>query len=382
VSARATRADGFDVVIAGAGIIGLACAAELASARCSVLVLERAARIATGATSRNSGVVHAGLYYPPGSLAARACIEGRELTLAHCREYGVAHRELGKLVVACVPGEIEQLEALCANARASGAREVELVDAAFVRAREPHVRALAALYSPKTAIVDAVGLAQSFAARAERGGALCLSEREVVSLERAGESWCVGVREPDGELSSVRAGVVIDAAGLAADRIAALAGIDVDVAGLRIHPCKGSYFALAPGAPLAFRGLVYPLPHGGGLGVHATLDLAGRVRFGPDAEYVAPEARDDLRVDPAKASAFARAIARYAPAIRAEWLAPDEAGMRPKLARAGEPFRDFVVREESANGAPGFVSCVGIESPGLTAAASIARTVASLVAGR
>lgn len=380
MSAPARVADGVDVVVVGAGVVGLASAAALASAGRGVVVLERAARIATATTSRNSGVLHAGLYYPPGSLAAHACVEGRALTVARCRERGIDWRETGKLVVACAPDEVPRLEALAANARACGAPDVELVDAAFARAREPHVRAVAALWSPRTGIVDAVGLAASFAAEAEASGAACLTSREVVGLARTRDGWRVDVREPDGARGAIAALAVVDAAGLEADRVAALAGIDVDAAGLRLHPCKGSYFALAPGAPLAFCGLVYPLPGGGGLGVHATLDLGGRVRFGPDAEYVAPEARDDVRVDPAKAAAFARAIARYAPGIREEWLAPDDAGVRPKLAGPGEPFRDFVVREESAHGAPGFVSCVGIESPGLTAAASLARRVAALLA--
>jgi L-2-hydroxyglutarate oxidase LhgO len=169
----------------------------------------------------------------------------------------------------------------------------------------------------------------------------------------------------------------VNAAGLAADRVAALAGIDVAAAGYRQHPCKGDYFALVPAAPFRFAGLVYPVHGAAGLGVHVTLDLGGRVRFGPDAHYV--EAID-YAIDPAKAAAFAEAAGRYAPGLRAEWLTPDQSGIRPKLQAPGEPFRDFVIAEESARGLPGLVNLLGIESPGLTASLAIAERVAGLLA--
>ena len=251
---------------------------------------------------------------------------------------------------------------------------------------EPDVRAVAALHSPATGIVDAHALCLSFAAEAEAHGAAIALGREVVAIEAAAPGFRIAARNAAGERESLSAASVVSAAGLASDRVAALAGIDVDARGLRQHFCKGDYFALAPGAPLHFERLVYPVPAGAGaeptsspgLGVHVTLDLGGRVRFGPDAEYVD---RLDYAVDPDKAESFARAAQRYLPALRAAWLTPDQAGIRPKLAAPGEAFRDFSIEEQSASGLPGFVHLAGIESPGLTAAPAIAQRVVALLAG-
>ena len=241
------------------------------------------------------------------------------------------------------------------------------------------MRALAALASPRTGIVDAHALALSYLAEAEAHGGQLALRAEVEALAPADGGWRVAARSGGGERAEVLAAFVVNAAGLASDRVAALAGVDLDAAGYRLHLCKGDWFALAPGAPLRFERLVYPLPGGAGLGVHVTLDLGGRVRFGPDAEYV-PAPRYD--VDPAKAAQFAAAAGRYLPELRAEWLSPDSAGVRPKLAGPGEAFRDFVVSEEAGRGLPGLVNLIGIESPGLTAAPAIAERVADLVEGR
>jgi D-amino-acid oxidase len=217
----------------------------------------------------------------------------------------------------------------------------------------------------------------SLLADAEAHGAVLLLHHAVRALERAGGDWRVEARVAgEAERQSVRCGVVVDAAGLASDRVAALAGLDVDALGARIHPCKGDYFALAPAAPIRIARLVYPVPAGAGLGIHATPDLGGRIRFGPDAEYVdAPS----LVVDPAKAEVFCAAVRRYLPGLRAEWLQPDYAGIRPKLAGPGEGFRDFLIAEHSAAGLPGLITCIGIESPGITAALAIGEHVAALL---
>jgi L-2-hydroxyglutarate oxidase LhgO len=366
-----------DVLVVGAGIVGLATAAALARSGRRVLVLERREAIARETTSRSSEVVHAGLYYPEGSLKARLCVEGRERLYARCVERGVPHRALGKLVVAADAAERPALEALARRAERNGAPGLRLLEGAEVARVEPCVRAAAALSSPRTGIVDAGALALSYLAEAEARGAVLALRTELDALEPTSAGWRASARSADGERARVEAAVVVNAAGLAADRVAALAGIDVDAAGYRQHPCKGDWFALAPGAPLRFEHLVYPLPGGPGLGIHVTLDLGGRVRLGPDAEYVAAPHYD---VDPAKAAQFAAAAGRYLPGLRAEWLAPDSSGVRPKLAAPGEAFRDFVVAEETARGLPGLVNLLGIESPGLTAAPAIAELAAGLVA--
>jgi L-2-hydroxyglutarate oxidase LhgO len=364
-----------DVVVVGAGLVGLASAAALAGAGRDVLVLERHARIGAETSSRNSEVLHAGLYDPPGSLKAELCREGRQALAARCADWGIPHRRLGKLVVASQASEIPALERLLEQGRANGAPGLRLLSAREVAEREPAVRAVAALESPDSGVIDAMALCASFAAEAERGGAALALRTEVVAIEARPSGWRVRART-GGDESDIECAAVVNAAGLYGDRIAAAAGFDVDALGYRIHPCKGDYFALAPGAPVRVARLVYPVPAGPGLGLHATPDLAGRIRFGPDAEYVE---RVRVDVDPAKAVAFAAAIQRYLPALRAEWLRPDQAGVRPKLAGPGQAFRDFVVAEESAAGFPGFVNCLGIESPGLTASPAIGARVAQLL---
>jgi D-amino-acid oxidase len=367
-----------DVVVVGGGVVGLASAAALAAAGRSVVLLERNAAIAQEVTARNSEVIHAGIYYPTGSLKATLCVAGRRAPYERCEMLGIPHRRLGKLVVAADRGELPDLERLQARAGANGVPEVAFIDAAEVRRREPSVESAGALDSPVTGIVDAHALCLSYAAEAERHDAVLVTRTEVLEVEPCAGGYRLTLRGGDGGHSDVRAAAVVNAAGLASDALAERAGFDVDALGLRLHPCKGDYFSLAPGAPVRVERLLYPVPAGPGLGVHATLDLAGRIRFGPDAEYVA-EIRYD--VDPTKAAAFAAAIRRYLPAVKAEWLQPDYAGVRPRLAAPGEAFRDFVVAEESDAGWPAFVNLIGIESPGLTAAPAIAARVVALLAG-
>jgi L-2-hydroxyglutarate oxidase LhgO len=363
-----------DALVIGAGVVGLACAAALARAGRSVVVVERHGGLGRETTSRNSQVLHAGLYYPAGSWKARLCVAGAAALYARCAREGIPHRRCGKLVVAVEPGEVATLERLHALGTTNGALDLVLIDAKAVQRAEPDVRAVAALHSPATGIVDAHALCLSFAAEAEAHGAAIALGREVVAIETASPGFRVIAQNAAGERESLAAASVVNAAGLASDHVAALAGIDVDARGLRQHPCKGDYFALAPGAPLHFERLVYPVPTGAGLGVHVTLDLGGRVRFGPDAAYCDAL---DYAVDPGKAESFARAAQRYLPSLRAEWLTPDQAGIRPKLAAPGEAFRDFSIEAEL----PGFVNLAGIESPGLTAAPAIADRVVALLAG-
>lgn len=377
---------GFEVVVIGAGIVGLAIAAALAGKGRSVLVLERETGIARGITSRNSEVVHAGIYYPSESLKAQTCVEGRERLYAWCEARRVDAQRLGKLIVATRASEVPILEDLRARGRANGVEGLALIDAPEVSALEPEISAVAALHSPETGIVDGHGLCLSLLAEAESKGALLALARTVEGLEPRSHGWRLDVRCAGAEPEQIDAGWVVDAAGLDADRVAALAGLPIDALGWRQHPCKGDYFALAPGVRNLPKRLIYPVPQQAGLGIHATLDLAGQVRFGPDAEYLpartpddidAPATQHDYAVDPAKALLFREAAARYWPAMRDAELTPAYSGIRPKLAAPGEGFRDFVVEEASRHGAPGFVACIGIESPGLTASLAIAERVAS-----
>lgn len=365
-----------DIAVIGGGVVGLACAAALARAGREVLVLERHGATALETSSRNSGVIHAGLYYPPGTLKAKLCVAGREELYARCRARDIAHRRTGKLVVATADREVSTLETLLARGRENGVPDLRIVDGPELRRLEPRVHGCAALLVPVTGIVDPHELAASYQAELESHGGRVVLHTSVSGLERSGAGWRVHAESAGGERAVLAARAVVNSAGLAADRVASLAGIDVERAGYRLRPCKGDYFSVAPSLGRIAERLIYPVPHGAGLGVHLTVDLGGRYRLGPDAEYV--EAIS-YAVDPAKAGPFAEAARRYLPEIDAAQLAPEGAGVRPKLAGPGEDFRDFVIAEESARGLPGLVNLVGIESPGLTAAGAIAAQVARLI---
>jgi len=365
-----------DVVVVGAGVIGLASAAALARRGQSTVVVERHPLPAQETSSHNSQVIHAGLYDPPDSLKTRLCVAGRELLYERCRQLRIPHRAVGKLIVATTPGEVSRLEEIWRRGRENGVPDLELIDGQAIAEREPAVAGCAALLSPRSGIVDAPALCRSFEAELEAAGGQVLYRTELLDLEPGGAGLRITVRDADGSLERVRCAALVNAAGLESDRLAQRAGLDVDRLGYRLHLCKGDYFALRPGVPLVVRGLVYPLRERAGLGIHVTPDLGGRLRLGPDTEWVE---RPSYRVDPGKAEAFARSARRYLPELRSEWLEPDSAGVRPKLAGPGEDFRDFLIREESDRGLPGLVDLIGIESPGLTAAPAIAERVAALL---
>lgn len=359
-----------DGVIVGAGVVGLACAARLAKDGAVVLVLEAHPRAGVETSSRNSEVVHAGLYYPPGSLKSRLCHEGRRALYALAAETGVFVKKTGKLVVAVDAVEAAGLEALTAKARAAGAEGLELLDGAEAARRAPGLKAEAALWSPETGIVDSEDLMAHFQRKALDGGADFLFSTKLAAAERRLGAWSLTLSTGE----RLRARWVVNAAGLHSDKVAALTGLDVDQAGYRLHWCKGDYFRMK--RPPALAHLVYPMPGHHGLGVHLTLDREGGVRLGPDAAFTSSL---DYAVDPGKASAFAASVSRYWPGVTADSLLPDQSGIRPKLSGPNEPWRDFVVQEESARGLAGWVNLIGIESPGLTASPAIAEMVAGLI---
>jgi L-2-hydroxyglutarate oxidase LhgO len=366
-----------DIVVIGAGVVGLATAAALARAGRSVLIVEKNSGIAQEISSRNSEVIHSGIYYPEDSLKAKLCVAGRDALYARCTERGISHRRLGKLIVATETAEIATLEELQRRGTANGAPGLELLSARDVSRLEPEVRAEAALISPSSGIIDGQALSLSYLAEAESFGAMLALRTEVLEVESRAEGYRLRARGPGGDTHEIHCAVLVNAAGLGGDVLAERAGFDLDDCGYRLRYCKGNYFALAAGVRLGLSHLIYPVPAQAGLGIHVTLDLSGRIRFGPDAEYVDAISYE---VDIEKLPLFARAIKRYLPSLDAECLAPDFAGVRPKLSGPGEDFRDFVIREESQAGFPGFVNLIGIESPGLTAAPAIADHVVELLA--
>jgi len=364
------------LAIVGAGVVGLAAAARLSKRFPELVVLERRERHGSETSSRNSEVIHAGMYYPAGSLKARLCVRGKRQLYEHCERAGVPHRRIGKLIVAMREAERPELERLLALATENDV-ELELVDARACQKLEPAVPAVAGLLSPSTGIVSAHGLMDALAHEARRHGAILQMRAELVGIERRGADYRLELRTPEGSetLTSER---VVNAAGLDADRVAALAGIDVDAARYRIHWWKGSYFAVSGSKSRLVSRLVYPVPERVGLGVHVVLGLDGRLRFGPDAEHLA-DRRFDYTVAESKRESFAEAVRRLVPAITAEDLSPDIAGIRPKLQGPGDGFRDWVIAEESSRGLPGLVSLVGMDSPALTACLAIAEEVETLL---
>jgi L-2-hydroxyglutarate oxidase LhgO len=364
------------LTIVGAGVVGLAAAARLAPRFPDLVVLERNERHGLETSSRNSEVIHAGIYYPKGSLKARLCLEGNARLYELCGRHGLTHRRTTKIITAVEERELPELERLLEHGRENGV-ELRMITAAEAQALEPRIRSAGAIYSPTSGIVSAHELMDFFLHQARAAGAVLQARSEPLEIERRASDYRLTIRAGEAT-ESFTTERIVNAAGLEADRVAAMAGIDVDAAGYRVHWCKGSYFSVvAAGKGLVSR-LVYPLPDHVSLGVHALLDAAGRVRFGPDIEYLT-ERRRDYRVDEAKRAAFAQAARRLAPDLRDEDLAPDISGIRPKLQGPGQGFRDFVIAEESERGLPGFVNVVGTDSPGLTASPAIAEQVAKLL---
>jgi L-2-hydroxyglutarate oxidase LhgO len=360
-----------DALVVGAGVIGLAVARELARAGHEVVVAEGAEAIGTGTSSRNSEVIHAGLYYPPGSLKARLCVRGRDSLYTYCAERGIAHRRCGKLVVAVEDGERAALEALHAQAHANGVTDAVLIDGIAARTMEPALHCVAALHSPSTGIVDSHALMLALQGEAEEHGAAFAfhSPFEGAQVTVDGFDVRVGGSEP----MHLSARLLVNAAGLHASTVAAaIDGLDARHVP-RTRRCKGHYFALAGRAP--FSHLVYPMHNRAGLGVHFTLDLGGQGKFGPDVDWQDDDASNDYTVDASRAAGFARDIRRYWPALRDDALVPAYTGMRPKLVGPGEPAADFRIDGPEAHGVPGLVNLFGIESPGLTASLALAAVV-------
>lgn len=361
-----------DCVVVGAGVVGLACARALAEAGREVWVLEAESAIGTATSARNSEVIHAGLYYPPGSLKARLCVRGRELLYAYCADRHVAHRRCGKLVVASRPDEVPALQALQSRARANGVDDLQWLDAAAVQALEPALAAHAALRSPSTGIVDSHGLMQALWADAEAAGATLVLRTPLAQARRDGDGLIL--RTGGADPMSLRCRTLVNAAGLQACQVAAMVLGPGSPWAPRPHYAKGAYFSLTGRAP--FSHLVYPAPSDSGhLGVHLTLDLGGQARFGPSFRWVDAI---DYSVSPEEAAGFEEAIRHYWPGLPAHSLQPAYAGVRPRISGPDAPAADFRIDGPAQHGVAGLVNLLGIESPGLTAALAIGEVVAGL----
>jgi L-2-hydroxyglutarate oxidase LhgO len=356
-----------DAVVVGAGVVGLAVARALALAGREVVILEAEDAIGTHTSSRNSEVIHAGIYYLKGSLKARACVQGNRRLYEYCCERGIPHSRCGKLIVACDATQIDELKHIQAKAHGNGVTDVVWMTREQATALEPALSCAAALYSPSTGIIDSHALMLSYLADAEAKGAALALKSVLKGAVLTGSGFELHVNE-DRYLGKT----LVNSAGLRAPSMArSIHGYPADLAPRELY-AKGNYYSLSGRAP--FARLVYPVPEPGGLGVHVTLDLGGRARFGPDVEWVD---RIEYSVDPTRAERFYAAIRRYWPALPEGALAPAYCGIRPKIAGPGEPAADFVVQGPREHGVPGLVNLFAIESPGLTASLPLADYVAA-----
>ena len=370
--------DTVDCVVVGAGVVGLAVARALALQGREVLVLEAADAMGTGTSARNSEVIHAGIYYPAGSLKARLCVQGKQMLYDYCAERGIAHQRCGKLIVATSADQVDELRAIQQRAAANGVHDLRLLTRAEAQALEPSLQCHAALLSPSTGIVDSHGLMLSLLGDLEQAGGLLAANSEVKSLAALEDKAQAAIKmevSGGGERTELIARQVVNAAGLHAPALAARTqGLDLRHVP-QAHFAKGNYFTLSGRAP--FSRLIYPVPEPGGLGVHLTLDLGGQAKFGPDVQWV--DSPHDLEVDAARGNAFYAEVRRYWPELRDGALQPGYAGIRPKISAPGEPAADFVIQGPREHGVPGLVNLFGIESPGLTSCLALgAATVEAL----
>jgi L-2-hydroxyglutarate oxidase LhgO len=359
------QVDEVEAVVVGAGVIGLAIARALALAGHEVIVLEKAYTIGFETSSRNSEVIHGGLYYPKDSLKAVACVQGRARLYDYCRDHGVPHAQLGKLIVATEEAELPGVEKIEAAARANGVTNLEWLTASEAQRLEPALRCVAALVSPSTGIIDSHALMLAYQGDAEAAGAFVVFRAPVLSGQVVNDGFelSVGGDEP----TTIRCRILVNAAGLYAPALArSVEGIPAESIPTAYF-CRGVYFTLSGKTP--FRHLIYPVPVPGGLGVHITLDLAGQARFGPDVEWIDTV---DYAVDPRRGDSFYDAVRRYWPGLRDGALQPGYAGIRPKISSPTEAAADFVVQGPEIHGVPGLVNLYGIESPGLTASLPLA----------
>jgi L-2-hydroxyglutarate oxidase LhgO len=365
-----------EITIIGSGVVGLAIAAEIAEEGKEILVIERHEHFGQETSSRNSEVIHSGIYYPKDSLKAKLCVEGNQLLYQLCTRHQISYQRIGKLIVASNDKEVEGLEALLAMGKDNGVSDLQILSQKEVQQIEPHINVLSALWSPSTGIIDTHSLMKYFETSAKTAGVDFAYGCEVEFIEKKPDGYEVGIRDADGERFSFLSRIVINSAGLCADKVAALAGIDIDAAGYRIHYCKGEYFNLGGGKHKLIHHLIYPPPTTIALGIHTVLDLQGRVRLGPNAFYVN---EIDYQVEEAHKREFLESTRPIFPFVEESDITPDMAGIRPKLQAQGEPVRDFVISHEAALGLPGLINLIGIESPGLTASPAIAKYVKKMV---
>lgn len=364
------------VTIIGGGVVGLAIAAELSNAHAPTILLERHSTCGRETSSRNSEVIHAGISYPHGSLKARLCVEGRDLLYDLCAQHRISFQQTGKIITATEQEELGELEALCQHGKENGV-DLRLLTAESVTNLEPHIRTVGGISSSSSGIISAHGLMDYFRHKAVAQGAIIQTGCAVTGIVRLADWYRIAIND-HGLATSIDAEIVVNAAGLDADNVASMAGINPAQYGYALSWVKGSYFRVHGAKRGIVKHLIYPLPQQDSLGIHAVVDLGGGLRFGPDVEYLS-ERVQDYSVDGGKKGEFAKAVRRIIPSINDEDLIPDQSGIRAKLQTPGATAKDFVIRNEADKGLNGFINLIGIDSPGLTSSPAIARLVRSII---
>ncbi len=372
--------DKVDITVIGAGIMGLAVAGEAVSVSSSVFLLEKNLSFGMEASSRNSEVIHASIYYPAGSLKHTLCSEGRDMIYSLCRSNDIDFDQCGKFIVAPKKSDTEELHSLYVNAFRNSVPGIELVTPAKVKAVEPLINCAEAIFSPRSGIVDSHSLMQYFLSRAREGGAEIIYGSCVTGIQpEPPRGYRIEVKSAEGDIFEYISAKVINCAGLNSDSVAAMAGIDTEEAGYSLQYSKGSYFRLSDPEKYRIQHLIYPVvkKHSATLGIHLTPDLAGGIRLGPDTQKINGR-ETDYSVNESKKEEFAASVKDFFPDVSPNELYPDTAGIRASLKSEGE-FKDFIIKEESEKGLKGFINLIGIDSPGLTASPAAARIVADLL---
>jgi L-2-hydroxyglutarate oxidase LhgO len=367
-----------EVTIIGAGVVGLAIAEEVSKARKNVFLIEKHTTFGQETSSRNSEVIHAGIYYTKGSLKSKLCVEGKKLLYDYCRNYNVPYNNCGKLIVASSEDEISIIEGIRQTATENGVDDIELIGRDRIAELEPNIFALKALLSPSTGIVDSHSLMKQYETNTINNGGQIVYGSEVTGIRRISGGYEVNLFDADKQNYSFTSKTVINSAGLTSDKVSEMAGIKDE--NLRIVFCKGEYFRVNPPKNRLVSRLIYPVPHPNmeGIGIHVTVDMGGGVKLGPDVKYLDSNVYD-YKLTPSKQEAFYRSAKKFLPFLEYDDITPEMAGIRPKIQKPGEPLRDFYISEESKRGNPGFINLIGMESPGLTASIAIAKHVNLLI---
>jgi L-2-hydroxyglutarate oxidase LhgO len=366
------------ITIIGAGVVGLAIAEVVSKEFRDVFLIEKHPTFGQETSSRNSEVIHAGIYYPKGSLKSRLCVEGKRLLYNYCKEHDIPFNNCGKLIVATSEDEIPIIEGIQKTAFNNGVEDLEIIDKKRIAELEPSVFALKAIFSPSTGIVDSHSLMKRYETGTINNGGQIVYGSEVTGISKIENGYEITLLDSDKNIYRFTSKIVINSAGLTSDKVSEMAGLTDQR--LKIIFCKGEYFRLNPPKNHLLKRLVYPVPVHNleGIGIHVTIEMGGGVKLGPDVTYLQSNIYD-YKVTPSKQEAFFKSVRKFLPFLEYDDLSPEMAGIRPKIQKPGDPVMDFYIKEEAERGCPGFINLIGIESPGLTSSIAIANYVRKLI---